>query len=216
MNLVTTNSEHPPLAPALARLEAVREGIAVGKSFRQIARELNCDEKTIRRDHAKLRLPADKQQLILGGAACEPILLQQLQISQAEECRRAALEAAQNRQQLLDEERRSEYLSITLHDRIIGFMGMFKLLPVDKLSVIRPVETRCWQSGDLPQTALMGNYEKAIALTVPGNLPDETTLLINSVTVWLYRWLIRAESLRDIRDRGIVKARQYFESYCRM
>jgi len=216
MNLLTTNPEHPPLAPALARLEAVRKGVAARKSFRQIARELNCDEKTIRRDYAKLRLPADKQQLILGGAACEPILLQQQQIAQAEECRRAALEAAQNRQRLLDEERRSEYLSITLRDSIIAFLAMFDLLPVDKLSVIRPVETRCWHTGDLPQTALMGNYEKAIALTVPGKLPEETTLLINSVTVWLYRWLIRAEPLRDIRDRGITKARQYFESLSRM
>src|SRR6266850_4668808 len=136
MNLVTTNPEHPPLAPALVRLEAVRKGIAACKSFRQIARELNCDEKTVRRDHAKLRLPADKQQLILAGEACEPILIQQQQIAQAEEHRRVALEAAQNRQRLLAEERRSGSLSNALGGSIVAFLGMFDLLPANKLHII--------------------------------------------------------------------------------
>jgi len=215
MNLVTTNPEHPPLAPALSRLEAVRQGIVAGKSFRQIARELNCDEKTVRRDNAKLRLPADKQQLILAGEACEPILIQQQQIAQAEERRRVALEAAQNRQRLLAEERRSGSLSNALGDSIVAFLGMFDLLPANKLHIIRSVEKWCWSTGNLSHATFM-SYKDAIALTSPGNPPMDTISLINYLTEWLYRWLIRSEPNCEIRDRGITKARQYFESHSRM
>ena len=215
MNLVTTNPEHPPLAPALVRLEAVRKGIAACKSFRQIARELNCDEKTVRRDHAKLRLPAEKQQLILAGAACEPILLMQQQIARALERRRVALEAAQNRQRLLAEERRSGFLSNALRDSIVAFLGNYKLPPYYKRQIIEPVEKRCWKTGYMSNATCM-SYADAIAVTSPGEPPIDDIDLINYLTEWLYQWLILAEPDCDIRDSAIVKARQYFESHSRM
>src|SRR5258707_9044795 len=76
--------------PALIRLEAVHQGILADKSFRQIARELNVDEKTVRRDYQKLLLPPDKQQLILSGSAAEPILREQENIVKEQERRRIA------------------------------------------------------------------------------------------------------------------------------
>src|SRR6266436_6795973 len=87
--------------PALIRLEAVHRGILADKSFRQIARELNVDEKTVRRDYQKLLLPPDKQQLILSGSAAEPILREQENIVKKQERRRILIEAAQSRQRQL-------------------------------------------------------------------------------------------------------------------
>jgi transposase-like protein len=61
------------ISPA-ERLSRVREAVQQGKSKRAIARELGCDEGTVRRDIAKLQLPEDSLEAIEKGAPAEQFL----------------------------------------------------------------------------------------------------------------------------------------------
>jgi hypothetical protein len=56
------------------RLELVRRGRDQGKSNREIARDLGCDEGTVRRDLKKLRLPEDQLIAIQEGDPAEQYL----------------------------------------------------------------------------------------------------------------------------------------------
>jgi transposase-like protein len=196
--------------PALIRLEAVRERILAGKSFRQIARELDCDEKTVRRDYKKLLLPADKQQLIFSGAACEPILRKQESIAKEQERRRVVVEAAQSRQRQLIEEKQSGVVSNLIRDSIFAFLAMYNLFPVQNLEIINRAAKLCWDAGYLREDNRIADHHRAIALTMPGQAPGDR-LFLDVLIEWLFKWLIRVEPNRDIRDRGIDLARQHFE-----
>jgi hypothetical protein len=199
--------------PALIRLEAVRERILAGKSFRQIARELDCDEKTVRRDYRKLLLPADKQQLIFSGAACEPILRKQESIAKEQERRRVVVEAAQSRQRQLIEEKRSGVLSNNVRDSVFDFLAKYDLFPIHKLEIIKLAARRCWDAGNLREDSRIGDHRTAMALTKPEQVPGDR-LFLDVLAEWLFRWLVRFEPNRDIRDRGIDMVRQYFDPQC--
>jgi len=53
----------------VARLDLVRRAIANRKSNRQIAKEIGCDEKSVRRARKILELPTDALEMIRNGGA---------------------------------------------------------------------------------------------------------------------------------------------------
>ena len=210
------NNRIPPITPSLVRLEAVRLGLVDGKPLREIARELKCDEGTVRRDHKKLCLPTEMFNRLVAGENYESLLREQERIAKEEERARVAAEKAQRRTLQLVKEQSSGTLSDALKESIIAFFGMFNLLPQDIVAVITFVEKRCWFEGDLEESIRADDHLIAMAITKPDKLPVDTVYLVNDLRVWLFLWLNRAENLRDIRDRGIVKARRHYEPQCRM
>ena len=70
----------PLTSKQLIRLDAVRKGILDDKDIRQLGRELQCDEGTVRRDIGKLCLPPEKFQELLEGRPYEHIKKEQAQL----------------------------------------------------------------------------------------------------------------------------------------
>lgn len=200
---------------AIERLERVREGVIAGKAWRQMARELNCDEGTIRRDVKKLNLSAEQLEMLLNGAKAEPLLRDHRQKKKQMAIKRKAETIARQRQLLLEEEARNGVLSEQLFLSIMKFLAQFPLWPADLLRILRVVEMRSWFEGDLREPAQYPDHEVAIAVTSPMSVGQETYDIMTNVGNWLYRWLLKTEPKRAIRDSSLTKVRQNFEKQCR-
>jgi hypothetical protein len=185
----------------LRRLK-VSSGVAHKKSNRQIARELGCDEATVRNDRKALSLPAEVRALVMRDLPVAPLLRQQ-----------QAHEAATARQRQEAAERASLFLTNRLAKLMQEWLSAFSLIPADKLHIVRPIDRLSWFHTSNGEASVNDSQIKAaIERAKPSpNQPEEVFALIEWLKVWLFRWLVKVEPNRDIRDRALTKIIQALE-----
>jgi hypothetical protein len=189
------------ISPALRRLN-VSAGVASKKSNRQIARELGCDEATVRNDRKALALPAEARKLLWRDLPVAPLLRQQ-----------KAHEAATARQRQEAAERASHFLTNRLTRLMEEWLNGFTLIAVDKLHIVRPLDRASWFDTSNGKAAMTDSQIKAAiekAKPIPQQ-PEEVYALIEWLKAWLFRWLVTVEPDRDIRDRALTKLIQALE-----
>jgi len=183
------------------RLFRVQVGIAAGKSNRQIAKQLDVDEGTIRRDRLTLLLSKEEVQAVRAGAAVEPLLRKQQR-----------QKAATAREKHEAAERESQFLTNRLVKLITNWLNQFNLIAPDKLHVME-VDQWSWNHGTRSASYIPDSKIRAtIEATKPkaDNL-EETFALIEYLKEWLFRWIVLIEPDRDVRDRALTKIRQELE-----
>lgn len=206
--------EIPLTTPALARLAAVRQGLILGKPVRQIARELECDEGTIRRDRKKLFLSPPELNQLLAGADYEPIKREKIRRQREAAYRRQEKAQAWRRGFNLQRESSRGYLNNALKVSILRFLESFEINQTTQLHILREVEKQCWYLGNSSMKWYIEDHNVAIAVNAMPKLPYSTPEFIEYMIFWLRGWLRQAEPDCVIRDRGIVKARQVLEKTC--
>lgn len=200
-NSTTTNSSQTADRPRGAeRRELVRRGLAEGKSRRQIARELRCDEGTIRRDIATLSLPADNLVAIEEGDTVEKYL---------DEARSA--KTGRNQKALKLRRKRSRAEKVTgihsedLSKAVLEWLSKKGLTNWNEEILLREVKEA---NQDFPdrQTAPRRDVAKVIAAFDRGELPDFMPDRINFYAKVLVSALLRTTPEQGIRKSAIDKA----------
>lgn len=173
-----------------------------GKSRRQIARQLGCDEGTVRRDMKVLALPASELARAQRGMAVEPLL-------RRDRRRKERLQHIARAQ----EEQRSAAYSSSLAETVFEWLKSAPLFPVDALRVIGMADQRCWRAGMTFNQAAAPDADPADVIDnmQPGALPDDMAGRIEFYALWLERWLTRLEPNRDTRDRALRLVKQQLE-----
>jgi hypothetical protein len=187
----------------------VRDGIVAGKSLRQIARDLDLDEGTIRRDRNKLLLPAEELAIIMTGAEYEPIKNSLKRRKEEAERQRRAAACARRRAEGLANEEKLGTLSNALRDSLLGFLDSFNFDLQTQHNILVGVEKKSWFAGTLSEDLHVGDHQIAIEVQKP---PVTGSIDRDCFVKWLYMWLYRAEPKQLIRDCAIVKARRVLES----
>jgi hypothetical protein len=185
----------------LRRLK-VSSGVAHKKSNRQIARELGCDEATVRNDRKALSLPAEARKLVLLDLPVAPLLREHQE-----------REAAIARQRQEAAERDSLFLTNRLAKLMEDWLSSFLLIAPDKLHVVRAVDRFSWSHSSNGEACVDHSQIKAAienAKPTP-HQPNEVFALIEWAKAWLFRWLVKVEPNRDIRDRALTRVTQALE-----
>jgi hypothetical protein len=184
------------ISPRTLRRLKVSSGVANKKSNREIARELGCDEGTVRRDRRALSLPAEARKLVLRDLPVAPLLRQQ-----------QAHEAATARERQEAAEGDSLFLTNRLAKLMEEWLNGFSLIPPIKLHVVRPVERFSWFHTSNCEASVNDSQIKAAIERARPTLqqPEETPVFVEWLKVWLFRWLVKIEPNRDIRDRALTK-----------
>lgn len=190
------------ISPRTLRRLKVSSGVAHKKSNRQIARELGCDEATVRNDRKALSLPAEARTLVMRDLPVAPLLREH-----------QAREAATARQRQEAAERASLFLTDRLAKLMQEWLTAFSLIPADKLHIVRPIDRLSWFHTSNGEASISDSQIKsAIESTKPTpQQPKEVFALIEWLKVWLFRWLVKVEPNRDIRDRALTKLIQVLE-----
>lgn len=196
-----------PSAPKLTRAQRifkVRLLAIMGKSNREIARELGCDEGTIRNDRKLIALPDEKVRQAMAGAPVARLMREH-----------KAVEAAQIRRRQEEAEKKAYFLTNRLAKAIDKWIKLFPLLPVNRWRVIRAVDHLSW----FHQTHANPIHDSAIKAVIASTRPtpqeptDDFTL-IEWLIAWLYAWITKVEPYRDVRDRALTKVRIALEKEC--
>jgi hypothetical protein len=179
----------------LRRLK-VSSGVAHKKSNRQIARELGCDEGTVRRDRKALSLPAEARKLVLRDLPVAPIFREH-----------QAREAATARQRQEAAEKDSLFLTNRLAKLMGDWLNRFTLSAANKLHVVRPLDRASWFYTPNGEASVNDSQiEAVIERTKPTpQQPVEDFALVEWMKAWLFRWLVTVEPDRDVRDRALTK-----------
>jgi hypothetical protein len=179
----------------LRRLK-VSSGVAHKKSNRQIARELGCDEGTVRRDRKALSLPAEARKLVLRDLPVAPIFREH-----------QAREAATARQRQEAAERASDFLTNRLARLMEEWLDGFTLIAANRLHVVRLLDRASWFHRSSGEAAVTDEQIKAAITSArpTPQQPDEGFALIEWLKTWLFGWLVTVEPDRDIRDRALTK-----------
>jgi hypothetical protein len=186
------------------RIFKVRLFIILGKSNRTIARELGCDEGTIRNDRKLIALPDEKVRQAMAGAPVARLMREH-----------KAVEAAQIRKRQEQAEKKAYFLTNKLAKAIDEWIKRFPLLPVNRLRVIRAVDPLCWFHRAHSNTVHDSAIKAVIASTRPtAQEPSDDFALIEWLVAWLYAWITRVEPYRDVRDRALAKVRLALEQEC--
>jgi hypothetical protein len=190
------------ISPRTLRRLKVSAGVANKKSNREIARELGCDEGTVRRDRKALSLPAEARRLVLRDLPVAPLFREHQE-----------REAATARQRQEAAEKDSRFLSNRLAKLMEDWLNDFSLIPPNKLHIVRPIDRLSWFHTSNGEASISDSQIKsAIESTKPTpQQPKEVFALIEWLKVWLFRWLVKVEPNRDIRDRALTKLIQVLE-----
>ena len=178
---------------AADRIEHVRRGLAAGKSQRAIARELGCDEGTVRRDIKKLRLPASALALIQQGAPAEPFLYTVR--------RQKTLEELRGR---VEEEAANECHSDAAAQAGLTYLQQKALFRADEVLIMDMVGRKLWPLGDIVASPRR-NSSRTFAHLDRDPLPADMLERIEHFVAVLMQglWQIAPEKL--IRERAIDK-----------
>ncbi len=145
------------------RLSIVRQGLKDGKLHRQIARELGCDEGTIRHDIKILQLPADWVKRIENGEPAEPLL------------RKARIAAArEEQQQRLQAETQTGHHSDEIAKEVLNWLMTKPLLRVDENKIIDKVDCKLYDTYKITAAArrdVVRHLPIASAAHCPTTLP---------------------------------------------
>ena len=203
----TNNAAATSPAPRLTRAQRVfkvRIAIIQGKSNRAIARELGCDEATVRNDRKLIALPNEKIRQAMGGVPVASLMREH-----------KAEEAAEVRKRQEEAEKHNLFLTIRLANAIEGWLEQFPLLCVDKLRIIRAVDHSSWFH-QTPRHFVQDSMIKNVIKTThpPGEQPSDLVILIEWVRLWLHIWITKAEPDRDVRDRALTRVRLPLEQQC--
>jgi hypothetical protein len=208
-NVSANQTQQRPTKTLVTRLSSrtlrrlkVSSGVAHKKSNRQIARELGCDEGTIRRDRQAISLPAEARKLVWRDLPVAPLLRQQ-----------HALEVATARQRQEAAEKDSFFLSNRLAKLMEDWLNGLTFHAANKLHVVRPLHRESWFYTSNGEASVNDSQIKTvIEKTKPTpRQPVEDFALIEWLKIWLFRWLVRVEPNRDIRDRALTKFIQALE-----
>jgi hypothetical protein len=188
--------------PRARRLLIVQLGVAAGKSNRAIARDVGCDEGTVRNDRKTLSLPAEQIGAVMRGLPVAPLMRKQ-----------QAHEAATARHRQEAAEKDSLFLTNRLAKLMEDWLNGFSLIPHDKLHIVRPIDRFSWFYTSNGEASVNDAQIKAAierAKPTPQQ-PKEVFALIEWLKVWLFRWLVKVEPNRDIRDRALTRFIQALE-----
>ena len=189
--------QHRKLDPNKRRV-LVHERLQQGKKQREIARELGCDEGTVRRDIEILQLSEASLKRIEDGASAEAFL------------RDARVAAAKKEHKVrVQEEQATGQHSGEVAHAVLDWLKEMPLVQADEEMIIGNVEYQLWKAGtgDIP-AAPRRDPAKTLASFTPATLPDEMTdlipFLINILTTV---FLLLAPEGR-IRVNAIIKVRE--------
>lgn len=200
-------AHHTPSEPNLTRAQRifkVRLLVILGKSNREIARELGCDEGTIRNDRKLIALPDEKVRQAMAGAPVARLMREH-----------KAVESAQIRKRQENAEKKAYFLTNKLANAIDEWIRRFPLLPVNRLRVIRAVDPLSWFHGAPASTVHGSPIKAAITSTRPtAQEPSDDFALIEWLIAWLYAWITKVEPYHDVRDRALTKIRIALEQEC--
>jgi DNA-binding CsgD family transcriptional regulator len=209
-NVSVSETQQRPTRTVMRRISSrtlrrlkVSSGVAHKKSNRQIARELGCDEGTVRRDRKALSLPAEARKLVLRDLPVAPIFREH-----------QAREAATARQRQEAAEKDSMFLSNRLAKLMEDWLNGFSLIAPNALHVVRVVDRFSWFHTSNGESCVDHPQIKAAiekAKPTPQQ-PVELFALMEWLKVWLFRWLVKVEPSRDIRDRALTRVRQALET----
>ena len=181
------------------RLKLVREGLQQGKSRRAIARELGCDEGTIRRDIAKLQLPEESIEAIEQGAPAEQFL------------RMSRLASAMlERDHRLEEELATGVHSDAVAEDVLTYLLEKELVRADEMMILDMVDRRIWKLRDVAVVARR-NPAQALAYCEGDNVPTYMPAAIEHYVDTLSRALPLIAPEKLIRDRAITKIKTAVE-----
>jgi hypothetical protein len=196
-----------PSAPKLTRAQRifkVRLLVIMGKSNREIARELGYDEGTIRNDRKIIALPEEKFRQAKAGAPVAPLLREH-----------KAEQAARVRKRQEEAEKQDLFLTTRLAKAIGEWLEQFPLLGVDKMRIIRAVDHSSFFHQTQRQIVADLTIKCVIDQTRPSvEQPSDFVILLEWVRAWLYSWITKAEPFRDVRDRALTKVRIALEQEC--
>lgn len=175
------------------RLSIVRQGLKDGKLHRPIARELGCDEGTIRRDISILQLPADWVKRIENGEPAEPFL------------RKARIAAAREEQpQRLQAETQTGHHSDEIAKEVLNWLMTKPLLRVDENKIIDKVDYKLYDTCKITAAARR-DIRKTLAYCERGKLPHDSPDEIEFCTNVLSQALLLLAPEKLIRDNAINK-----------
>jgi len=176
------------------RLQLVLQGLDAGKSQRKIAKELGCDEGTIRRDIKKLQLPAPYLKAVESGDSAEKYL----------RAIRAGAAAA-DRNERIAEEFETGCHSDALTEVLLEWSMGKELATADEVMIFDMAERRNWEIGD-KLNAPRRNPRAVFALCEGGELPKSMPERIEFYVRALVSALVLIAPERVIRNRAINKA----------
>ena len=175
------------------RFSIVRQGLKDGKLQRQIARELGCNEGTVRRDISILQLPADWVKRIENGEPAEPFL------------RKARIASAkEEQQQRLQAETQTGHHSDEIAKEVLNWLMTKPLLRVDEEAIIDKVDRKLCDAYKIT-AAPRRDVGKTLAYCERNKLPCDSPDEIEFCTNVLSQTLLLVASEKLIRDNAINK-----------
>ncbi len=188
-----------------ARLGLVEQGVIDGKSQRQIARELGCDEGTVRRDLEILALPEDQVLAIRNGDSAEKYLRARRRQEAAERLRLRQQQIAAEQRTRLQEEKTSGIHSDETSKAVLDWLGSKELLPPDEERILEMVDRWSWRARD-QQEFPCSDPKEVFLICEHGSPPADMIERLNVyVTILTSALLLLAPELA-IRDSAIKKA----------
>jgi len=175
------------------RLPLVRQALKENKPQRQIARELECDEGTIRHDIRILQLPVELVKRIENGEPAEPFL------------RKARIAAAKKEhQQRLQAETQTGQHSDEVAEVVLDWLMTKPLWRVDETMIMDMVELRMRGVGNL-SVAPRRDPAKTLAFCGRGRLPSYMPDQIEFYTNVLLQAFLLLTPEKQVRDNAIAK-----------
>jgi transposase-like protein len=176
------------------RLNHVRAGLQQGKSQRAMAKELGCDEGTIRRDLKKLRLADNHRTLVEQGASAEPFL----RTVRGEE----ALDELWWRVQ--EEANTGSYSDDVARAGLLYLMKQKDLVRANEVMIMDQVARNLWPLGDvvaLPRRNPLKTFARCEVGELPSYMPERIEYYISTLT----RALVQIAPEKLIREKAIEK-----------
>jgi hypothetical protein len=169
---------------AIERTRRVHELHNQGMSNRDVARKLNCDEKTVRRDIEKSKLPEQHQLSIANGAPAEPLLRQAERERKAKNLKDRIQSALVKRPQRLAEEARDGRHSNATAKAVSAWLASSRFMLSRKRKSSGQCNGPCWRIvWPMSGLGLMNLRIAFQILTRRPGCPDRYSLRIRSSTV---------------------------------
>jgi hypothetical protein len=185
------------------RRELVRRGLEERKSQRQIARELGCDEGTVRRDIATMSLPADNLIAIQKGDTVE----KHLDEVRFEKTGRDQAAIKKRRKRLWEENKKSGVHSDEAAKAVSAWLVKKEPYTAHQQAYLKHVKEFCENIPDLQRTP-RSDIARVFAVCERGELAHPSTDGIDYCPRVMVSALIRIAPEKVIRDAAIKKALQ--------
>jgi DNA-binding CsgD family transcriptional regulator len=188
------------------RLPIIIRRISEGKSRRQVADELGCDESTVRRDLRRLALPVEQQAAIQDGAAAE-IYLNQALLKKTGVDRRARNKISRRRR----EDRKTGKHSDPLAQDMLQWLSTASLTDSNAILVLSDATSQSQTLHDGPPKTKIARFRSLVSPVKHDPSSDYRFIspgpnFIERCSRELVRVLVQVEPAQSVRMAALEKA----------